>query len=94
MLFFPIFIPFSTKMVGRGFGSLYVKSGDEYTTEWWQNELDCYATKQKIAACLTILERKGMVKKIKKEEFDVVRFKPISSFSKSDIIEKLKEKIL
>lgn len=95
MLFFPIFIPISTKAVGRGFGNSYVKSGDKYTTEWWQNELDCYvSSKQKLAACLIMLERQGIVKKIKKEEFDVVRFKPINLFSKSDIIEKLKEKIL
>ena len=35
-------------------------------------------------------DSKGNRSTIKKEDFDVVRFKPISSFSKSDIIEKLK----
>ena len=93
MLFFPIFIPISTKAVGRGFGSSYVKSGDKYTTEWWQDKLDCYTIKQKIAAYLIMFERQGIVKKIKKREFDIVRFKPIKPLSETDIIEKLKEKI-
>jgi hypothetical protein len=93
MLFFPIFIPFFTKTVGRGSGGSCVKSGDKYTTEWWQNDLDGCATKPKIAACLIRLERQGMVKKIKNTEFDVVRFKPIKPFSKAEIIEKLNEKI-
>ena len=94
-MFFPILIPCFFKFSKGASGGLYVKSGDKYTTEWWQNELDCYvSSKQKLAACLIMLERQGMVKKIKKEEFDVVKFKPINPFSTSDIIEKLKEKIL
>lgn len=93
-MFFPILIPcFFTPSKGASGGS-YVKSGDKYTTEWWQNELDCYTIKQKIAAYLIMLERQGVVKKIKKREFDVVKFKPIKPFSESDIIEKLKAKIL
>ena len=94
-MFFPILIPcFFTPSKGLSGTLSNVESGDKYTTEWWQNELDCYTIKQKIAAYLIMLERQGIVKKIKKREFDIVRFKPIKPFSKSDVIEKLKEKIL
>lgn len=94
-MYFPILIPYFCNSSTGLFGGSYVKSGDKYTTEWWQNELNCYvSSKQKLAACLIMLERQGMVKKIKKKEFDVVKFKPIKPFSNLDIVKKLKEKIL
>ena len=89
MIFVPIFFPM---FGGLGGGGHFVKSGEKYTTEWWINQLGFETIATKVAAHLIMLERQGMVKKIKKNEYDIPKFKPIK-YSNEEIIEKLTEKI-
>ena len=90
MMFMPIIIPMFSDL-GRG-GS-FVKSGEKYTVEWWQNQLEFDTIATKVAAHLIMMERQGIIKKIKRKEYDIPKFKPIK-YSNEDIIEKLTEKCL
>lgn len=67
-----------------------VKSGEHYTAEWWQKKagLD---SKQKCAARLYLLTRKGIVEKVSVDEYEIVRFMPTAMFCENDIVTMLKE---
>ena len=68
-----------------------VKSGEHYTSEWWQKKAG-FDSKQKAAARLTLLAHKGIVEKVSVGEYEIVRFMPTEMFCENDIVTMLKEK--
>ena len=62
-----------------------VKSGDKYTVDWWREKasLDSMG---KTCARLSRLHRQGVVKKVSKNENEIIRFIPISDFNEDEII--------
>lgn len=67
-----------------------VKSGEHYTAEWWQKKAGLNS-KQKTAARLTLLVRKGIVEKVSIGEYEIVRFMPAAMFCENDIVTMLRE---
>lgn len=83
-MFFPLFISKSNTI-------RKVVSGEHYTAEWWMNKCG-FDSKQKTAARLTLLARKGIVEKVSVGEYEIVRFMPIASFCENDIVAMIKNK--
>lgn len=74
------------------FGLNEVKSGDQYTTEWWQKNLN-YDTKQETAIKLRNLVKQCVLEKVRKDEYEIVRFIPTGcEDGVFDIIENLRKK--
>lgn len=67
-----------------------VKSGEHYTSEWWQKKSGLDSI-QKTAARLTLLARKNIVEKVSAGEYEIVRFMPTAMFCENDIVTMLKE---
>ena len=74
------------------FGLDEVKSGDKYTAEWWQINLN-YDTKQATVIKLNNLVKQGVLEKVRKDEYEIVRFVPTGcEDGVFDIIENLRRK--
>ena len=77
-MFFPLFISKSNNV-------RKVISGEHYTAEWWMRKCG-FDSKQKTAARLALLTRKGIVEKVSVGEYEIVRFMPTASFCENDIV--------
>ena len=83
-MFFPWFI-------SKSKNAPKVVSGEHYTAEWWMKKCG-FDTKQKAAARLNVLARRGVVEKVSIGEYEIVQFMPTASFCENDIIAMLQNR--